>query len=149
MRISDWSSDVCSSDLIPAGLPEGSNARGADLGKRAVADTGHVRHGAVPQAAAPRERAARAALASRSSLPTGKGPSGLRRKVRPLMVSGVNPATFSRMTPSGPTRLTRKRHQAGLRAASAQTRIRSFAMRSEEHTSELQSLIRISVAVFC
>src|SRR3546814_10768317 len=71
---------------IPAGLPEGSNARGADLGKRAVADTGHVCHGAVPQAAAPRERAARAALASRSSLPTGKGPGGLRRKVRPLMV---------------------------------------------------------------
>src|SRR3546814_20346449 len=78
---------------IPAGLPEGSNARGADLGKRAVADTGHVRHGAVPQAAAPRERAARAALASRSSLPTGKGPSGLRRKVRTWMVSAIGRAS--------------------------------------------------------
>src|SRR3546814_12252729 len=71
---------------IPAGLPEGSNARGADLGKRAVADTGHVRHGAVPQAAAPRERAARAALASRSRFPTRTRPSGPSRNMRPVLV---------------------------------------------------------------
>src|SRR3546814_9695700 len=38
---------------------------------------------------------------------------------------------------------------AGLRAARAARRIRFDRKRSEEHTSELQSLMRISYAVFC
>src|SRR3546814_9000355 len=81
MRISDWSSDVCSSDLDPAG--------------RRLRRAG--------------ERRARAGDAAR------------RRRVRRTPVRRD------------------VRGQAGL----------ARARRSEEHTSELQSLMRISYAVFC
>src|SRR3546814_5743184 len=81
---------------ILAALVERADAGGADLCQRAVADSRHIGHGVSPQAAWPRGRAARAALACRSALPTGRLASGLRRKVRPLMVSGVRPATFPR-----------------------------------------------------
>src|SRR3546814_5731731 len=37
----------------------------------------------------------------------------------------------------------------GQASASIHTRIEWFPLRSEEHTSELQSLMRISYAVFC
>src|SRR3546814_1664649 len=89
MRISDWSSDVCSSDLLAG--------RRAVLGDQAV----HVVDGAVAGRAAARDqdRAARPAQVERCA------------------EAGVAPPD----------------HQD----------------RSEEHTSELQSLMRISYAVFC
>src|SRR3546814_9516200 len=84
MRISDWSSDVCSSDLrVPAGLP-GFRRRASD---RSAAES--------------RQRATRPSSASDCDART---PAGIA---------------------SGP------------------------ADRSEEHTSELQSLMRTSYAVFC
>src|SRR5690606_33018310 len=113
---------------IPAAFLERGDARGADLGERAVADAGDVSHGTPPQAARPRARRPRAASASRSIWPAGSGPSGLRRNVRPLMVSGVSPATFSSVTPSRPMSVTRNRPQAGRLAASAQMRMRSLGM---------------------
>src|SRR3546814_8089630 len=89
MRIRDWSSDVCSSDLDPGG---GSAwARGWAPGRP------------------PRTRAWRAACARRGS----PGRSAARR-----------------------------------RCAAAARRVLRWH-RSEEHTSELQSLMRISYAVFC
>src|SRR3546814_9930482 len=90
MRISDWSSDVCSSDLCsqPACLP------------------------LPPVCLMPSK-----AYIGRSS----KEPKGSVRQVR----------SVSR------TIATWAHH------------ILSFAVRSEEHTSELQSLMRISYAVFC
>src|SRR3546814_4495629 len=88
MRISDWSSDVCSSDL---GRPA---ARG----------------GALRRGGGGLRRRRRAAGAAR------------RHRTAPL-VAAVLP-----------------RHRAGA--------LRELG-RSEEHTSELQSLMRISYAVFC
>src|SRR3546814_6535157 len=92
MRISDWSSDVCSSDLPGAG-------------------------------AAPRR-------------------SGLRR----------GPAAgAARGALHGPLRaaaLHRRARDHGADAADVRVR-RTRRARSEEHTSELQSLMRISYAVFC
>src|SRR3546814_6432999 len=106
MRISDWSSDVCSSDLgigavadrrtqVAAGRAVAADRRSADPG-RVAAEAGRRR-----------------LLAGRARLAAQRGRVGARR-VR----------TF---------------------AESART---DFA-RSEEHTSELQSLMRNSYAVFC
>src|SRR3546814_9189067 len=96
MRISDWSSDVCSSDLVPRSTP----ASGA------------------------------------ASFP---GLSILELLFRPgtaVRLTGGS-LSASRMLPrsaSSPRPRARERGPAG---------------RSEEHTSELQSLMRISYAVFC
>src|SRR3546814_4033274 len=91
MRISDWSSDVCSSDL---------HARGPLLARRHERRL-HPRR--LPAQPGPGRRARRAAGPDRPA-------DGLRRAAG---------------GPGGP------------------------AGRSEEHTSELQSLMRISYAVFC
>src|SRR3546814_9814496 len=93
MRISDWSSDVCSSDLDLPLVPR----RGG------------------------RERRRPLRRASRSYLSLGNG-------VVHLLRSDV---------------LRRFLRRIVLRAQPV------GAMRSEEHTSELQSLMRISYAVFC
>src|SRR3546814_10091565 len=93
MRISDWSSDVCSSDLAGNGIA----TEKAD-GRRTVRT----------KAAQPRER------------PAEPPELHIRRCVR--NGAGRGPQVF--------------RPQRG-------------PDRSEEHTSELQSLMRISYAVFC
>src|SRR3546814_9184375 len=97
MRISDWSSDVCSSDLRHTGDPPcgpSYSARGARTTRRS----------------APLRSPARAAWPPRSSRPAPRN--------------------------------TCRRRRCGLGD-------RSRSRRSEEHTSELQSLMRISYAVFC
>src|SRR3546814_4492221 len=90
MRISDWSSDVCSSDLPARYQVLGSHPNGLPAG------AGNDRCGAV-----------------------GWNPVG-----------GLQAGWSARL------------RQRCLRA-------RRWSTRSEEHTSELQSLMRISYAVFC
>src|SRR3546814_10901112 len=119
MRISDWSSDVCSSDLRSVTQPS--------------------------------------PMASRSSPRSG----GLqlysqRRGVTPLvwltMRSGcsawrsLNTVCFIRSVCSAETPLTRR---APMKARVPMRTSLPSTTRSEEHTSELQSLMRISYAVFC
>src|SRR3546814_6269427 len=41
MRISDWSSDVCSSDLVPADMPFPADLRG-HIGHHAKGEAGHI-----------------------------------------------------------------------------------------------------------
>src|SRR3546814_3902504 len=105
MRISDWSSDVCSSDL-PVSRHAG-DGRGqpfpADAGPRAGDRAPGSRASALDPAAQPRA-----------------GNHG----------GGHDPG-------------------AGRLARHARAGERRIANRSEEHTSELQSLMRISYAVFC
>src|SRR3546814_5982401 len=105
MRISDWSSDVCSSDLD---------------GK-----------------AGPRPR-----TADRISCQGNHGG---------LAVSGTRPLNGVMTHASFPAiRMRRTRAAAWSRAMFAENRIGpQDLIRSEEHTSELQSLMRISYAVFC
>src|SRR3546814_5364522 len=94
MRISDWSSDVCSSDLAAAGLVAGSAGRLA----------------------------------------------------RALAARGMGNAVAGHGGGSGFSR----RDQCARGAQSTGVRQRlSGELRSEEHTSELQSLMRISYVVFC
>src|SRR3546814_4677887 len=92
MRISDWSSDVCSSDLDRQAV--------ADLANRHIAfGEGKLRFGVSP------------ALGD------------LGRRVSPRRLLHIGDGTAARA--------------------------RGRQDRSEEHTSELQSLMRISYAVFC
>src|SRR3546814_3176770 len=108
MRISDWSSDVCSSDLAA-----GSEKRGG----RPIEGRGpHRRHG--------RRRGQRCAGARRRRC---RHRDGLRHRCG-----------------------DRKRWRDAAEGRSGRYRARAPAeRRSEEHTSELQSLMRISYAVFC
>src|SRR3546814_2780778 len=108
MRISDWSSDVCSSDLRP---------RPASAGRR----------GSLP---APRPPRARAPAVSRRRL-RADACWNESRLVSPewLDMSIAGTATSLDAFPTAPAR--------------------TLLVRSEEHTSELQSLMRLSYAVFC
>src|SRR3546814_5262127 len=87
MRISDWSSDVCSSDLPKSTAHDSQNH---------VCFAGHAKNAVDP--------------------------AGSQQAVDPVCGMTVDPAT---------------------------TQHHAEHDRSEEHTSELQSLMRISYAVFC
>src|SRR3546814_1909244 len=112
MHISDWSSDVCSSDLRADEYP----ARKQPMVRKAF----RPRHAALA-AAQPRQR---------DRPYSGRGwDAGARKYARTT-------ARLSRFhAPHG--------RQIWPRLSQQQLR------RSEEHTSELQSLMRISYAVFC
>src|SRR3546814_8817023 len=108
MRISDWSSDVCSSDLL--GDPCGSRRRAERGGLGGAAARGHGIRGGVRD--------------------------GQRRAARQLS-----------------QRWHRFQRHRGLYGASQRPAgkdlFHRLQGRSEEHTSELQSLMRSSYAVFC
>src|SRR3546814_8020293 len=112
MRISDWSSDVCSSDLFTP----------APRAFSAVGSSGHR---------------ARARVSSGSVSPAAKRSAPAQAIIAALSVHSQ---------PGGAT----KRRAWSAASVSSATRTAVFAAtRSEEHTSELQSLMRISYAVFC
>src|SRR3546814_10030130 len=118
LRISDWSSDVCSSDLPPAGLLGGPADLPATARRhsRLVLDLLHE--------PAPAELGLRVRISRRDDdWPVDAGGLG--------SIQGAQEAADQR----------RQRPDARLR--------RLDVLRSEEHTSELQSLMRISYAVFC
>src|SRR3546814_3961135 len=119
MRISDWSSDVCSSDLCPGcAWPDRDHTSTFEFcenGAKAVAAEA-TKHRATPELFA-------------------------KHGVAEL-------ARYSDHWLEDQGRLT---HPMRLDAASGHYVPVSWdeAFRSEEHTSELQSLMRISYAVFC
>src|SRR3546814_5074568 len=115
MRISDWSSDVCASDLI-------TQRNQPPLRKPPPA-----RRSAPEPAGAPYRRATPRQPARQRARATTHRPSSQRAAPRRYR-QGCQP-------PQCPDR----RHSG----------LDGHAMRSEEHTSELQSLMRISYAVFC
>src|SRR3546814_8228750 len=124
MSISDWDSDLCSSGLRRAG--------GARL--CAAADRPRVAEGE------------QFAAAGRQALPPRRDRAARRKLCRP--------GGRARSAPRG-ARPDRGRPGGGVPAAASDRllpplcRRDSAAARSEEHTSELQSLMRISYAVFC
>src|SRR3546814_6138701 len=110
MRISDWSSDVCSSDL----------------------------HGLFADYAFALHRMARAAAVGDDPVPRQQL-HRLRALILDPHVIGPEPAPACRLRLLG---------QIAHRHANDDA-MRLGDIRSEEHTSELQSLMRISYAVFC
>src|SRR3546814_7043126 len=108
MRISDWSSDVCSSDLL----------------RRLAPETLRVVERAPVYRVEPAGHACPPCIREK-----------LLRRMPPTMEGGMAPSPII----GSPTALQRARC-GGIAANEG---------RSEEHTSELQSLMRISYAVFC
>src|SRR3546814_2164430 len=123
MRISDWSSAVCSSDLLY-------------LRHHWAAEGGTAR---APRLARPSARRRDAAVllpaAGRPVLDAGR--LGLDRRALGCFASRLAPRRAGGGAPP-----SQVRSGAGVQAARR-------PRRSEEHTSELQSLMRISYAVFC
>src|SRR3546814_7662542 len=113
MRISDWSSDVCSSDLA----------------------AGKMRVGYFTQYQVEELDGADTPLGAMTRVMAGKAPGAVRGQLGRFGFTG-NKATTQIAKLSG-----------GERARLALALI--TRERSEEHTSELQSLMRISYAVFC
>src|SRR3546814_5662965 len=110
MRISDWSSDVCSSDLGGHGECPQGQARGR---------TRAVRASAQGSARSLRRGHAGASRPKKIAVPVGQGRG---------MIATI---------------------QQGLKDDGFAVSISQLCRRSEEHTSELQSLMRNSYAVFC
>src|SRR3546814_9457456 len=69
---------------------------------------------------------------------------GPRRRTATIVVVRVHPRP-----PGTPCPRERRRRRAGLLARGSRPVRAAFSGRSEEHTSELQSLMRNSYAVFC
>src|SRR3546814_5469387 len=109
MRISDWSSDVCSSDLCRERIREREVHADTDADERhGVEQTGDEEHAAGEH------------------------------------------ASHFRLTGNAFEQLAAEQAEADGRAGAAEAEDQADREdRSEEHTSELQSLMRISYAVFC
>src|SRR3546814_1757467 len=107
MRISDWSSDVCSSDLLGPAAGAGTAARGGCVNKQCTARY-------------PAESACRQ----------------------------DDPSTAGHQRLDDP-HVSLSGGYGQLLAARFDIRCQRPRSRSEEHTSELPSLMRISYAVFC
>src|SRR3546814_10001415 len=121
MRISDWSSDVCSSDLIVVchlGLTTGGSI-GAETALK------------LEDCPAKVDAWAAAAL-----------------KVKPDILVLVHGGPVS-MPDDAAYVLNNTETCHGFYGASSMERLPTAVARSEEHTSELQSLMRIPYAVFC
>src|SRR3546814_3081614 len=139
MRISDWSSDVCSSDrrLSPAAC---AAAAGKFLpGGRVAPDEnrGNPRISRLARRSQPASRHRRPSVQDCRMVPStnNPGPSLARAIAGRVVRLALGLAVAA----------------ASVAPVQAQSRIKDIAdfERSEEHTSELQSLMRISYAVFC
>src|SRR3546814_10744798 len=122
MRISDWSSDVCSSDLL-VGAHQVRHARIYPLGDDALRVTG-----AGVGARQPEQH-----MEQLAHQPHGVAAADALVAVHRLVADLLDQ----------PRLLVDVRRQQLLEPGLGQQH------RSEEHTSELQSLMRISYAVFC
>src|SRR3546814_3459518 len=127
MRISDWSSDVCSSDLAgvyavrPPDRTAHRSVRAGVMGAQAALDGDFGTGGASGLRGDSGHRRQAPALADRGGCGPVDGAGGLGLRVLPRRLADDHPPQ---------ARLGRRQ-------------------RSEEHTSELQSIMRTSYAVFC
>src|SRR3546814_2418692 len=142
LRISDWSSDVCSSDLV-------HNSDSSPVLQAALcgAQDVHWHQCPVSGTASRPDAASWALIWSIRRL----SPASSFASARATSTSWVFDARKSHQ-PSGV--LTRAPSISLTCAPAARRRASTSSMtanlrRSEEHTSELQSLLRISYAVFC
>src|SRR3546814_1047644 len=117
MRISAWSSDVGSSDLLVTPGPTSTT---------------------TPAPSWPR-------MAGNS--PSGSAPDRVNSSVWQTPVALISTSASPALGPSSCT-VSMLRGSPPSRATAARTSMEASS-RSEEHTSELQSLMRISYAVFC
>src|SRR3546814_977724 len=135
MRISDWSSDVCSSDLLIArflgpGLGK-ADARDLWVAIGAAGNVAHIHfvrmHILVAERLRDRLGGGDALVACLVREPRRRG--DIADRPQPLDIGAAQ--------------------AIGLDMAAFGVDFQCLEPRSEEHTSELQSLMRISYAVFC
>src|SRR3546814_7037683 len=132
MRISDWSSDVCSSDLrvgtrraeqlLP--LVERGQAEGGDVGL---------------------EEAHRMRVEGRDDRGAAVILRMMHRAADDRLMPGVEAVEIAERDHPAAQRIG----DAIVAVEADRGHVTNFPRRSEEHTSELQSLMRISYAVFC
>src|SRR3546814_6894527 len=115
MRISDWSSDVCSSDLVDRGDIFGYRGRSAPKSGTILIVSGGTAHGIGLEA------------------PTGA--NTMKARASAIARGGMDAAGFVR----SPYSIGGKQ-----RLFAEPPHMQASMLRSEEHTSELQSLMRIS-----
>src|SRR3546814_1255704 len=128
MRISDWSSDVCSSDLVPVIVSERNNPAMQEVGP----NWNRLRSLFYPRAHG---------LVVMTSGALSFFPESHRRRSWVIPNFATLPdGVVARRDGKVLTAVGRMVHQKGFDL---------LLQRSEEHTSELQSLMRISYAVFC
>src|SRR3546814_1160612 len=132
MRISDWSSDVCSSDLAASAQGIKVDGYKPDEKTKAAAEREALRQGGVPDNQA---RSTRTANQARDTREQAEPRADLAERFR--RQSDVQNAKDPE--------LRKAQSHVALAMAVAAERF----PRSEEHNSELQSLMRISYAVFC
>src|SRR3546814_4472761 len=141
MRISDWSSDVCSSDRFD--LKESIFRAGATLESPSIefgsdSDSILIEH----------------LLASVAQHQRQKNGEQARNRMRARMLGGywvfMAPLGYRyEKSPAGGSILVRDEPVASIIQEGLEGYASGRFNRSEEHTSELQSLMRISYAVFC
>src|SRR3546814_10328510 len=138
MRISDWSSDVCSSDLCGLG-DQVAGVHADDAGSN-DALRGLVEYQLGEALGAPRADRA-----------PGSRPRELAdADLQPLLLRlGFGDADPGDLRVRVRHRRDHPRHPFALLARRDFGRELALVRRSAEHTSELQSLMRISYAVFC
>src|SRR3546814_5034500 len=122
MRISDWSSDVCSSDLAKAKLEQSER----DLNTYAR-EVGLIK--------------------TEQTNPDGSTSTGVGSVTTASLVQlnqATNEATASRIAAEEKWRAIEKTPLLSIPDVLANKAIQDLLNRSEEHTSELQSLMRIS-----
>src|SRR3546814_1015297 len=137
MRISDWSSDVCSSDLRVVRTAVHPHPFAPSAARAACGLS--IRGFAALRTGVSRDRPERPGWLLRPQVRVAAAANGLQL---------ADDSHGSRR--SFPPRCSRcpRQGQAGI-ADAARDRAERSPARSEEHTSELQSLMRISYAVFC
>src|SRR3546814_8917807 len=135
MRISDWSSDVCSSDLelaedgSAALLGQGVSAEAIEIQRRAALRYDGSDSTLEVEVSEPQRMRAEFETLHRARF-------GFVAEETPLVIeTAIAEAVGKTVDSSSP--------------ATAGVQTSASAGRSEEHTSELQSLMRISYAVFC
>src|SRR3546814_7074606 len=124
MRISDWSSDVCSSDLAAHRAP--------------------VRHRHVRSIRSTRPQETRPARSPRRSAGTDAGGATSSGFLRADAIAEPAYRLDHASAELRPQLVDMHFHGVG-----TDLLLPAIYCRSEEHTSELQSLMRISYAVFC
>src|SRR3546814_7703419 len=155
MRISDWSSDVCSSDLSAPGLERERLDQNLPACPSIVGDEplrsqrGRARERLPCARPDPGRRATSSIRAQRLADAEAMGQDRCPRRAGRRQAPPVGRRA---VVHDGGGRGARRRSAALEGQAQPAHRVeprRRRSCRSEEHTSELQSLMRISYAVFC
>src|SRR3546814_2093039 len=140
MRISDWSSDVCSSDLVALALggEEGLENLVEDVGRNPGAVVGDRQHDVVARHDVEVQGGIVGIelLVHRLAGELSALRRGIARVDREIGEGGLE---LKRVRQDGPE--VGREHHGNFELLTER--------RTEEHTSELQSLMRISYAVFC